>query len=1170
MKKFISLALAVVMILLACPLAIFAADNVIDLQVTENGTTKVKGSYATLDAAFAALDTLYDGVTGAATTEALYEAAGKPVLKLTGNLSAAASTIPWNNTTDIDGKAVRTVVIDGTNPSATKREENFAISYSGNGYLITNIAICNLTVKNVNFNLSGTGGDGKFAWGGSGIVEQIEVTAIFENCIINDRFPNGTANQGGIFKLNGKKKANIVGAFGDSVTGDIFNLTLKDCYIFEEGAQSLQVHWGADANITLENTTWIHDSEKTSNGNHSIIKAYECGDITVRIDGTSVLESRVASSYSSLIHALQTIHEDNRFDVYLAEGATLYLNDAAKSNNYFILNQTSNLKVYDEGAIWKIAPTAASGIVGLPSWMGETGMIAWKNGTENLGTANLTKTVTEPLLLTHYELDPTTQGYAVYVTDSKNTTVKAYYKTLEETYGRVPNGATVHLMKDVTKTSADVKPAPDGFTVTIDGTKATDAEGNVTDRYKLTQTSAYTFEVGNCNFTLSNVILNATKGLRFHANDTNNYSFTTNVENVDMTLTGGIGFKIGQSVTNTGSRTYTINITNSNITSNAADTVFYGADIAKYDINIHNTDITRTKGAGSGNGFIFNMFNKLGGTIDVTGDSSLNVKNDTANSCGMFYTHATGFTNPITVTLGSDVEMNLLSSTTTSGDTGYFLNTAAGGVIVVDKGAVYSASKQVAALGVYIPAVAPTTIVKDGVTYENVTFNRYYGDTMVPSSTYTKLSGSDSGARTKFYIPDATGTVTYENRFIAPEVYGEDKNVAILRKDAEGKVIKTYTYGQISNALTDVANGETLVLLRDIYTTGAYMGQNPKTASYTIDGQGKYGIIQANQTGNYLLYAPIGTVTIKDATLNINGGFWFEKGGDQNVVLDNVSMTSGSARAWVAFRTKAGDYNVTAINGTTVTTYHQISANVKGDRVVFDDSTLRVETTTAAVSSAANCGLTFINGAELVIPERILKSAGDDGYTLPTVTDTMGNAIPWVIDGAISTATKYTNASATADASLKPLTSYFDTLTGASIRTEDPAGIRFAGTFSDELLAMEGVQVGLIVTKYDESLTAENFTIEAMTAAGRKFINQAGENGKFLEDGDENQLRVALVNLAEAAYDMQLCARAYIIVNGVTYYADFNADNVRSLRQVAELAAADYPDNAFIQAIANS
>ena len=1197
-KKFLSVALAVVMILLACPLSIFAADGDLRLETYDaNGEVATSNDYTTFAAAFAALDTIYDNVDAAYKTsdEALYAAAGKPVIKLTGDFTAASTTINnWNNTTDLDNNAVRTIVIDGDNGEDGK----YKITYSTTkDKIFAYLGTTNLHVKNVEFDMTFTSGDGAFDWGGAGVAEQVETDTVFENCVIDYKYSGGN-NDGCLFKMNGKRKANYLdgGTFyeGDTVAGDIFNLTLNGCTITQTGALGVQIHWGADANINIQNTTWTRTGG-TNAANHGFVKGYDCGDITVNVDGNSTLESRISAGTTGGTFFYVTSTSAYGMTVTLEQGATLYMNDSIDGTNTSLVDADStSLKIIDKGATWKIGATTATYGIKTESVMGGNGkMIGFKNGdTDVTGIYTATEAPASDLVLTTYELDHAAQDYAVYVTNEAGT-VKGYYKTLESTYSILGNHDVIHLMKDITKTSADVRPtSSNGYTVTIDGTKATDGAGNVTERYKLTQTSAYTFEVGNINFIMSNVILQATKGLRYHAfkrtaNSTeqaDNFTYSTTVENVDMTLTAGIAIKIGGGDATLGTRTYNVTINDSKINHNYADTVFYGAgNLAKYSLTIHNTEVTRTKGTGSGNGFIFNLFNTLGGTVNLTGTTKMNVKNDATNWGGVFYTHPGSVTNPVEITVGAGVEMNLLSSTTTSTDTEFYYSGKLGSMTVHDLGAVYTVSKEVAALGVYIPAVELTSYVKDNVTYDNVTFNRYYNDEMVPSSSWyggASKTADNDGTLTTFAVPGATGNVTFENRFIVPEIYNNDATVAMIRKDAEGNVTGTYTATEIETAITEVASGETLVLLRDIVTTSEYQGSGAK--SYTIDGQGKYGIIQNNQIGNYLLYAPHdgNTLTIKDATMNVQGGFWYEKATAQTVVLDNVLMTNGSARAFMALRTNAGDHQLYLTNGTVVTAYEcngsVISASTAGGKLVVDNSVLRIAENVPVVNTPANCSVSFVNGGSLAYTANVLASAGDTGVTLPGVVDENGDTIAtWVVNGATYTGTTYANASATADVVLTPLTSLFTTLDGASVRVDAPAGIRFEAWFDDALLALDGIEVGVLVTGNSDTLTSDTFVLsgnetDGYTVNGQAVINQAG--GPYKEDGTDNLLRVVLANISEEYYDVEFAARAYIKLNGVTYYAGFDSENVRSLKGVAiaALELPEYENNTFLQSIANS
>ena len=1189
-KKFLSVALAVVMIVLACPLSIFAADGDLVLETYDaNGEVASSESYSTFAAAIAALDTLYDNVPAGSKTsdEALYAAAGKPVIRLTGDFTAAATEIPWNNTTDIDNAAVRTIVIDGDNGEGGR----YTVSYSTtNTKLFTKLGITNFYAKNIQFDMSFTGGDGAMDWGGSGVVEQIETDTTFENCIINYTYTGG-ANDGCLFKMNGKRKANVdATGLEDTVTGDIFNLNLVDCTITQQGALGIQIHWGADANIKIENTYWLRNGN-SYDYNHSFVRGYDCGDITVNVDGTSTLESKISSGSNGGTFFYATNTSAYGLTVTLEQGATLYMNDQIDGGNTALVDADStSLKIIDKGAVWKIGTTAATYGVKTESVMGGNGnMIGFKlGGTDVTGTYTASEAPAEALVLSTYELDHAAQDYAVYVTDEAGN-VKGYYKNIETTFGILGNHDVIHLMKDVIFTKGEQRPtSSNGYTVTIDGTKATDGAGNVTERYKITQPyttyNPYAFEVGNINFTLSNVILQATKGLRYHADDTANYTYATTLNNVEMNITAGLGFKIGQVSTKTGSRTYNITINDSVINHSATDAVFNSSDIAKYNIIIHNTEITRTKGTGSGNGFIFNLFNPKGGTIHLTGDTEMNVLNDATNWCGIVYAHPTNPTAAINVILDAGVKLNLLSTTTTSKDTEFFYSTwdntnKKAALTVTDHGAIYTVSAQVAKLGVQLPSITGMPYTFAGGATTTVSGNRYYGDEMVPVSAYiADLNGPSntenaSGGRTDFYIPDATGNVTFTNKVIAPELYNNDPSVAMLRKDAEGNVLATYTESQFNTANSAMQTGETLVLLRDILVSGAYYSTGAK--SYTIDGQGKYGLIQVDGVGNYAFYAPTqgNTVTFKDMTLNLMGGFWFDHTNAQNVVLDNVLMTSGAPRALMALRTTAGVKNLYITNGSVVTVYTTPgSANVSGGAIVVDDSVLRMAVNANVINNPGNCSISFVNGGSLAYTAKALASAGDTGVTLPGAVDENGDAITkWVVNGELQDITTYANASATEDVVLTPLTSLFTTLDGASIRVDDPAGIRFEAWFDDALLALDGVEVGILLTVKTDTLTDETFVLDGEGKAnGQAVIDQVG--GQFKEDGTDNLLRVVLANIGEESYDVQFAARAYVKLGGVTYYAGFDGENVRSLKAVA-IAAIQLPayaDNAFLQGIANS
>lgn len=401
MKKIISIALVIIMIVLAVPFSAFAAvkseaavgdkisSGVATVVYTKDGSETELGTYDTLDAAFEALRELYLKPLmdpKVKNDEELYVAAGSPVIKLNGNFDGAFTSPDWvvpssaNNLKAYNANKVITFVIDGAK-SAT---ENYTISY-GTVTAFQDMAHYNLTIKNTNLVFSGANGDNNFFWGGRTVLAG-KSTVTFENCLIDQNSSQAAgSDSGSLFKLGGFK-----GAEGnvDVAPGDKFDLIFKDCTIFSATAVGLQIHWGADSDVSLINTTWTLDGHAgTANNNDCILKAYNNGKVSFNIDGTSKLISARAegAKTTTLIRTLNTSGGD--ITVNLEAGAELIMNNTATSSltsqTYISLATNRHATtINDKGATFKA--NAASQKLGVTLPTGITD----EYGTPHTWTAN--------------------------------------------------------------------------------------------------------------------------------------------------------------------------------------------------------------------------------------------------------------------------------------------------------------------------------------------------------------------------------------------------------------------------------------------------------------------------------------------------------------------------------------------------------------------------------------------------------------------------------------------------------------------------------------------------------------------------------------------------------------------------------------------------------------
>lgn len=155
------------------------------------------------------------------------------------------------------------------------------------------------------------------------------------------------------------------------------------------------------------------------------------------------------------------------------------------------------------------------------------------------------------------------------------------------------------------------------------------------------------------------------------------------------------------------------------------------------------------------------------------------------------------------------------------------------------------------------------------------------------------------------------------------------------------------------------------------------------------------------------------------------------------------------------------------------------------------------------------------------------------------------------------------------------------TLTGASVRLDDPTGLRFdteiAKSMLDTLIAAEGVtvQIGTLIapTKYVKAIGT--FTTDALDAykntqgfSFETYINVPFDTDvyEFLEETDTAYtFSGAIANLYESNYNMAYSAVGYLTITtgelSVTFYSDYiEQDHSRSIAFVARAAYTDRAD----------
>lgn len=148
-------------------------------------------------------------------------------------------------------------------------------------------------------------------------------------------------------------------------------------------------------------------------------------------------------------------------------------------------------------------------------------------------------------------------------------------------------------------------------------------------------------------------------------------------------------------------------------------------------------------------------------------------------------------------------------------------------------------------------------------------------------------------------------------------------------------------------------------------------------------------------------------------------------------------------------------------------------------------------------------------------------------------------------------------------------------INGASVRLDDPTGIRFTGSITKEYyneLSKDGkvVTLGVLIAPTDYIFDNQiAFTKEAFDAARVQYLTI---DGTLREEATYYKVNCAMVNMNEGNYERDFSARLYVAVDGeiVAYSAYSHANNSRSIATVAERAYNDVSttqNNAYKNAI---
>ncbi len=1024
MKKLFALTLAVLMVVSMFPLAAIIGSaetltsNVATVVYQKDGVETELGTYNSIDLAMEAMRELYVGPLADETivdgpdadgtlANELYAAAGSPVIKLNGDFAGAYARPNWatgNGSAMIpyDPDKIVTFVIDGQGATMTFGTE----SSPYNSEIFNYLAFYNLTVKNTNFviNRGTLTRDNYFLWQGNAsdadIADgpQAPVYTVFENCNITEQSTR-TANtyDAGLFKLNGERKAisdiDNDGMYDDTFTTDEFNLTFKDCVINSCSSVGVQVHWGADSNIALYNTTWTtNECYGGGNNNDAIIKYYESGNSTFYMDGTSKLIDRKTSGSTSvaLIRELANIGGVSRRYEF-ENGAELIIGNTASSvaEATFIAHSPEGSLLYhtdkntpavviDHGAKFIVeAESVKSGMkVNLPKVGNSAGLLlngSAYNGGYTYNAASATADLTFTNVLT-----------APIVISNKDGSPAKLASTIDEAFNWVYNQAnsqdyTIYLNADVS-TANYLRPSSYNYknvrTVRIEGNGHTLTSTNGT---------AVFYGIGLYNLKLSNlnIVASSNNSLdwspRLHTSDSyGNYIATgsnpvvdTYAEFRNVTLVPAAGknagvfkFKGGNAgAKNLGA--YNVDLINCEFTSNMVDTMVMMNDQGRLNLNIIGTTLTYLDGFddNTGNNHMF----QLGGS-----DATITVKNSATKTARLYAnpdsTHAKSgifFPNNNSAVhsfvLGSGVEL-VLGANASKTNVYFFGNEKVANI--TDNGAKYIVEASALANGATatLPALGNSvTYLKNGETFsgytyadaeatDDVVFTSVVASPVVVYNNYTGGATSYSTIQAAFkWVYDQTNSADYTiwltdditNSTIA---YPDDYNntaIKTINFNGNGHTITTSTtvFHAIGLYNLNVENVNVVGSAAQPFDWSPCINNN--TGTYARFDEGTYTTATELMKDSHATFTNVNVSTTGNITFKLKGGSDnVANTGIYYITLTNCVLTNTGSDTM--FMMNCGANADLTLEGTTLN-YNKGGSNTNAYMFAMTNSSIKVD-----------------------------------------------------------------------------------------------------------------------------------------------------------------------------------------------------------------------------------
>ncbi len=573
-KRIICISLAILMILLACPLSALAANT--------TGTVTIKDANGTTPEAAASItdvNTAFNWV---------YNQANSADYTIYLNSDVTTDT-PFYPTT-YDSKAVKTVRFEGNNHKLTSTST--VAAFYGIG--LYNLKISNLTIESKALNgmdwsprLNTSDSYANYKASGSNPV--VDTYAEFTNVTYNP--VSGTA--GGTIKLKGGNGEVNKGAYNIKMTDCNFTCTSADTMFMMNDAGKL--------NLTLIGTTLNYQGGADNNDGNAHMFALNGSDVTINASN-STNNKTVFNASNNNVRAVGGIFwlgnasgKVNKVDITLGKGVELILDGVAPKQSFIGINNVSTFNFTDNGAVYKATAAGLAKATNGISLAYFPSTFSWKAGSAAVTNNTYTNTsATADVTFTYESIDPSTNpsnvAYVMTKSGSKEyfTSLSAAVNSISKYYtgisGKTDNALweaagspIVYVYKDIDVSSTIVPSwwnsgynASTVRTLYIKGVKSGDKNPVITSTAAgaLIQYNAY------YNLTLEDVDLDCNGGFAIfwsgYSGGKNSAKSTTNMINCNISATGtsgeGLVFKVtGNQIADTWTENYTINMTNTNV-----------------------------------------------------------------------------------------------------------------------------------------------------------------------------------------------------------------------------------------------------------------------------------------------------------------------------------------------------------------------------------------------------------------------------------------------------------------------------------------------------------------------------------------------------------------------------------------------------------------------------